>query len=229
MLHLALALAVFLILHLIPVIPGMRDRMIERLGRPGYIALHSVLSTLTLIWLILATLWAPVVVLWPMAGWQAWVTIGLMPVALFLLVAGLISPNPLSLSLRPGATDTRSGIARITRHPVFWGALLWALSHIPPNGDLRSVLLFGSMAALAAAGFALGDRRARRKLGARWDALAATSSVIPFLAMAQGRTRLRIDLPMVIAALLAAGLSAWLLHGGHAALFGVDPLTSTGF
>src|SRR5690606_38031416 len=101
-----------------------------------------------------------------------------------------------------------------------------AVSHIPPNGDLRSVLLFGSLAALAAAGFGLGDRRARRKLGSRWDELAATTSVIPFLAIAQGRARLKIDAQIVVSALVSAGLTYWLLGGGHAVLFGVDPMTA---
>src|SRR5699024_4156776 len=96
-----------------------------------------------------------------------------------------------------------------------------------PNGDLRSVLLFGSMAALAAGGFTLGERRARRKLGPRWETLASTTSIIPFLAIAQGRTRLRIDAPIIVAALLTAIVTGGLLHGGHAILFGVDPLTAT--
>lgn len=230
MLHLGLALTAFLILHLIPVIPGLRENLVRRIGRTGYLVAHSVISTAALVWVIAATLAAPTIVLWPVAGWQAWVTVILTPLALFLVVAGLLCPNPLSLSLRPGTADAQSGVVRITRHPVFWGALIWALSHIPPNGDLRSVLLFGSMAALAAAGFRLGDRRARRKLGERWIELAAATSIIPFRAIAQGRTRVRIDAPIVAAALLTALLTAWLLlAGGHVALFGVDPLMATSY
>lgn len=226
MLHLTLALLAFLILHLIPVMPGMRERLIERLGQSRYMIVHSVISTVTLVWVIVATLKAPAIMLWPAAGWQAWVTVILSPLGLFFIIAGLLSPNPLSLSIRP-AGEVQSGISRITRHPVFWGALLWAVSHIVPNGDLRSVLLFGSMAALAAGGFALGDRRARRKLGSRWETLASNTSVTPFLAIAQGRSRLRIDTPIMVAALLTALVTGWLLHGGHAVLFGVDPMIAT--
>ena len=226
MLHLSLALFAFLVLHLIPAMPGMRERLVGGLGQTRYMIVHSVISTATLVWVILATLNAPAIMLWPAAGWQAWVTLVLSPLGLFFIIAGLLSPNPLSLSVRP-ASEVQSGISRITRHPVFWGALLWAVSHIAPNGDLRSVLLFGSMAALAAGGFALGDRRARRKLGPRWETLASTTSVIPFLAIAQGRTRFRIDPPIIVAALLTALVTGWLLHGGHAVLFGVDPLTAT--
>lgn len=229
MLHLTLALASFFVLHLIPAIPGMRERMVDRIGRRAYVIAHSAISTVALVWVIVATLRAPTILLWPVAGWQAWVTVILTPLALFLLIAGLIGPNPLSLTLRPAGTEAQPGIVRITRHPVFWGALIWALAHIPPNGDLRSVLLFGSLAALAAAGFVLGDRRARRKLEGNWDALAATTSIVPFAAIAEGRARFRIDAPMVIAALLAAGVTAWLLGGGHAALFGVDPLLATAY
>lgn len=229
MLYLALAIASFLILHLIPVIPGMRDRMVRRIGQTGYIVAHSVVSTAILVWVIVETLQAPTILLWPIAGWQACVTVVLMPLALFLVIAGLLSPNPLSLTLRRDGMGVQSGIARITRHPVFWGALIWAIAHILSNGDLRSVLLFGSLAALAAAGFALGDRRAKRKLGVRWPELTAATSIMPFLAIAQRRARLRIDAPIIAALLAAAAITGWLLHGGHAALFGVDPLAATAY
>lgn len=229
MLHLALALTSFLLLHLIPMIPGIRDGMVKRIGQIGYIAAHSVVSTVTLVWVIAATLQAPTILLWPIAGWQAWVTVVLVPFALFLVIAGLLSPNPLSLTLRRGGAGAQSGIVRITRHPVFWGALIWAIAHILPNGDLRSVLLFGSLAVLAAAGFKLGDRRASRRLGVRWHELASMTSIVPFVAIARGRIPPRIDPPIVAAFLAAAAITGWLLYGGHAALFGVDPLTATAY
>lgn len=229
MLHLTLALSSFLVLHLMPVVPGMREGIVNRIGRRPYILVHSSISTLALVWVIVATLQAPTVLLWPMDGWQAWVPVTLTPLALFLVLAGLLSPNPLSLTIRHGDVGSQSGIVRITRHPVFWGALIWAVSHLVPNGDLRSVLLFGSMAALAVAGFGLGDRRAKRKLGAQWEKLAAKTSIVPFLAIAQTRTHLKIDGPMIFAALLATLVTGWLLVGGHAALFGVDPLAATAY
>jgi uncharacterized membrane protein len=151
----------------------------------------------------------------------------LSPVALFLILAGLMSPNPLSLSVFSGSGQKMGAIVQITRHPVFWGALLWAASHIPPNGDVRSLLMFSLFGALAASGFWLGDHRARRRHGERWADLARNTSIVPFAATLEGRNRLRIDLPMTAALAAAAALTWWLLGGGHAALFGVDPLAAT--
>lgn len=227
MLHLGLAVSVFILTHLVPSIPGVRDGLIVRLGKASYIFLYSLVSLATLVWVIWAALMAPIVLLWSPAGWQAWITVIVSPIALFLILAGLISANPFSLGFFAGSGREKGAIVLVTRHPVFWGALLWALSHIPSNGDVRSVLLFSILAALAASGFWLGDRRARRKLDTRWPELARDTSIIPFAATLAGRNRLRIDLPMVLALGAAAGLTFWLLAGGHGALFGADPLAAT--
>lgn len=57
--------------------------------------------------------------------------------------------------------------------------------------------------------------------------LNASTSIIPFAAIAQGRARFGIDPAMILALALTVALSAWLLLGGHAALFGTDPLAMT--
>ncbi|WP_196260149.1 NnrU family protein [Pelagibacterium limicola] len=227
MTHVVLALSVFLLTHLVTALPGVRDVLVIRLGLPSYIVIYSAISILALTWLILATLEAPVTLLWYPSGWQAWVTIIVSPVAVFLIVAGLLSPNPMSLSFFPDSRRQTGAIVEVTRHPVFWGAFLWAGGHIPPNGDMRSVLLFGVLALLALAGFVLGDRRSRRRLGSRWPKVAETTSIIPFLAIIQGRARLRFDLPLLAAMAVASVLTGWMLLGGHAFLFGADPLAAT--
>lgn len=227
MLHLGIAISAFILSHLAPAIPGVREELIARLGRRTYILVYSLLSTVMLVWVIGAALHAPVVLLWQPAGWQAWVTVILSPLALFLVMAGLLSPNPASLTLFPKAAGQKGAIVLVTRHPVLWGALLWALSHIPPNGDMRSLLLFSILAALAASGFFLSDRRAKRKHGAAWEAIAADTSILPFAATVAGRNRLRIDGAMAVALLAAAITTYWLLAGGHAVLFGADPLAAT--
>lgn len=229
MIELGLALSAFLITHLLPAWPGLRAALIARLGKRLYLSLYGLVSLATLIWVIAAALRAPVIILWWPAGWQAWITLILSPLALFLIVAGLLSANPLSLTLFPSADRPAGAILRVTRHPIFWGALIWALSHIPPNGDLRSFALFTILAALAASGFWLGDRRSKRRLGEEWDTLAAGTSILPFAATLAGRNLLGIDKPMLVALAVSALLTAWLLMGGHAALFGVDPVAATGY
>ncbi|MGH7786411.1 MAG: NnrU family protein [Candidatus Binatia bacterium] len=225
MTDLFLSLAAFILAHTIPAVPGLRARLTGLLGERVYIAVYALVSAGLLAWLIQAALTAPYLPLWYPAPWQAWVPIILMPIALWLLVAGLASANPLSISLFGTNPDIKAGaIVTVTRHPVLCGFALWSMSHMVPNGDVAALILFGSMTVLALGGIPLLDRKARQRLGSRWADLARPTSVLPFAAILDGRGRLRADRPLAIGGLVAAVLSAWLLLGGHVALFGVDPL-----
>lgn len=222
-----IALACFLAAHLVPASPRLRGWLIGRLGRPVYLGLYAAVSLVLLGWMIDAALRAPTVVLWDNAPWQWLVPIIAMPFAAILLIGGLAEPNPLSISLRH---DGEPGpMASITRHPALWGFLIWALAHIPPNGTLMAVLLFGSMALFAAAGMRRVEVKARRRLGPeRWRELSAGTSTVPFAALLSGRARparwRRLALPVV------AGLAfyAWFLVWGHAWLIGPAPLAVFG-
>ncbi|MDX6751890.1 NnrU family protein [Geminicoccaceae bacterium 1502E] len=208
-----LALGSFMLAHVIPPLPPVRARLLAALGRRGYLLAYSLLSTALLVWVLVAAARAPHLPLWTPREWHYLVPVLVMPVALWLTVAGLVQRNPLSLTLRASPPEAAPGaIIRVTRHPVLWGLLLWALAHIPPNGDLVSLVLFGFMAGLAAIGIAMLDRRLRRRLGEeRWRTLARGAA-------ADGPAYL---LPPALAAL---GLYAWFLLQGHALFIGVDPL-----
>ncbi|MFA7412962.1 MAG: NnrU family protein [Rhizobium sp.] len=227
MTNLLIALAAFLALHSVPAIPPIRAGAIAMLGRRTYLGLYSLISVLVLAWVFQAALTTEYIPLWEPAGWQAKVTLVTAPIGMFLVLAGLASSNPLSITMRqetaPGA------ITAITRHPVLWGFLFWSLGHLVPNGDLRSLILFGGLALFTVSGFALLDRRARKRLAGRWDQMAKASSLVPFAAALSGRNRLRIDAPLLLSALAAAAITGWLLSGGHALLFGADPLLATSF
>ncbi len=217
------AMGAFLGAHLIPATPRLRSRLVARLGRKVYLSLYSVMSLILLVWVVAASRRADAVSLWDPDTWQWHLAFALMAVATFFLVAGLMAPNPLSISLRSGSTP--GAIATITRHPVLWAFLLWSLAHIPPNGDLVRVILFGGMALFSVIGFFLLDTKARRRLGQeRWHALSRETSILPFAAIAAGRAspiRLR---SLARAGLIAALLYGWFLLHGHALLIGVDPL-----
>ena len=220
-----LALAAFLAAHSVPAAPSLRARLVESLGRRAYLAAYSVLSLALLAWLVAAARRADTVPLWQPAAWQWYVPLAVMPAALFLVVSGLLEPNPLSVALRPG--DEPGPVTAITRHPVLWGFLLWAASHVPPNGDLVAVVLFGTMVAFSLVGFALLDAKARRRLGpARWQALSRATSVLPFVALLYGRATLAPSRGSLIAFASALALCAWFLAQGHALLIGPDPLAS---
>lgn len=174
-------------------------------------------------WLVVAARHAETVLLWDAAPWQWRVPLVAMPVAMFLFVAGLLAPNPLSISVRsesePGA------ITAVTRHPVVWAFLIWALAHIPPNGDLVSVILSGVIALFSAGGFLLLDAKARKRLGPEpWRALSADTSILPFAAILSGRARRTAVLPLILTGAAAVALYGWFILQGHSLLIGPDPL-----
>jgi uncharacterized membrane protein len=82
------------------------------------------------------------------------------------------------------------GIVRITRHPFLWGVALWALVHLIVNGDLASLVLFGSLLVLALGGTVSIDAKRRRHFGEQWTQFASVTSGVPFAAIAAGRNRL---------------------------------------
>jgi uncharacterized membrane protein len=74
-----------------------------------------------------------------------------------------------------------------------------------PNGDVASLVFFGSLAGLSLGGTLLIDRKKRLALGSHWSRLAEVTSNLPFAALVAGRTRLRwreIGLLRIVAALL---------------------------
>ncbi|WP_445500678.1 NnrU family protein [Microvirga sp. G4-2] len=217
------ALGAFLAAHLIPASRGLRARLILLMGRTAYLAAYSILSLALLGWLIVAAQRAGTVWLWDPAPWQWHVPFVAMPAATFLLVAGLMAANPLSISLR-GGTDP-GPITAVTRHPVLWGFLIWAATHIPPNGTVVALLLFGAMALFSLLGFILLDLKARKRLGPeRWRELAAGTSILPFAALLSGRARWNALRPLVLPALIAVAVYVWFMLQGYALLIGPDPL-----
>lgn len=188
--HLGLAALLFVALHFLSR-ARIRASIVDVAGENAWLGTFSMLSVLLLAWLIWAYGAAPEMILWTAAGWARWLPIIVMPVATVLVVCGYITPNPTIAGI--GASVMRSdnparGIIRVTRHPLMWGVVLWALSHIPANGDAASVILFGSMAALALLGMPSMDAKLKARKGDDWARLEATTSLIPFVAIAQGRT-----------------------------------------
>src|SRR5262249_39128244 len=70
------------------------------------------------------------------------------------------------------------------------GVALWALVHLIVNGDLASLILFGSLLVLALGGTAAIDAKRRRSFGEQWMQFAAVTSNVPFAAIVAGKNRL---------------------------------------
>jgi uncharacterized membrane protein len=86
----SLALVLFLGANLIPASPSLRSGLISRMGRAAYLTAYSGLSLELLAWLILAAQRAETALLWDTAPWQWNVPFLAMPIAAFLLIAGLM-------------------------------------------------------------------------------------------------------------------------------------------
>jgi uncharacterized membrane protein len=219
-------LAVFLIAHVIPALPAIRRALQARLGGGGFLAAYSVLSLLLFAWLISEALAAPYIPLWFAGPWGHWLAVVFVPLALVLLGASALAPNPLSIAFVNRPFDPAApGAVAITRHPILWGLGLWGLAHLPANGDLVGLLLFGSLGAFAFVGMTVTEGRRRKILGeATWLSLAASTSLLPFVALLTGRARWPGDRVTLTGAAVGLLLAVLLLMFGHVWLFGRDPL-----
>lgn len=185
---LILATLIFVGGHFVLSSTPLRGAIAGRIGEYPFMGLFSALSVAVLMWMIRAYGEAPFVEIWVMAGWMRWLPVALMLVASVLVVASVTTPNPTAAGMPVSfAAAGPKGIIKVTRHPMMWGAGLWALSHMLPNGDLASLIFFGGMAVLALWGTVLIDAKKKDRLGPHWETLAAQSSNLPFAAVIEGR------------------------------------------
>ena len=167
-----------------------------RIGERAYLGAYSLVSLVLLVLLIRAYNATTLSVLvWPTADWLRVIPLVVMPLALLLLVGGVLLKNPTTAGvvLDKGEEVPVTGVMRLTRHPIQCAILLWALSHLLTNGDPASLVFFGSIALVSGYGMLLIDRRKRLVFGEHWDTFRAATSVIPFLAIARGRQSLRVS------------------------------------
>ena len=193
MLSLLLASAFFLLIHFGVSGTRLRDALVARLGEGPYRGAFSLASLIGILWMSHAYSHAPTIELWGKLHGLRPLAFAVVFAGVLLVVLGLASPNPTSVrmgaELAQGPLTVR-GVIRITRHPFLWGVGLWALVHLTVNGDLASLVLFGSLLLLALAGTAVIDAKLRRRLGERWQAFAASTSNVPFGAIAAGHNQL---------------------------------------
>ncbi len=212
------ALVVFALAHMVPSRPGIRARLTGMLGEGLYLALYVAVSLVLMIWVISAAGRAPAVFLWTAPVWTFWLPVIVMPVAFILVAAGLLEPNPLSVSVNRQAFDARRpGIVGLTRHPVLWGFGLWGLSHIPVNGLLVHFILFGGVTLLSFMGMRIVDKKRQRVLGGEtWYQLESGR---------RARTLSRILTTRTLAGVVVGlALTGFFLLYAHQAWIGVSPV-----
>lgn len=229
MVSLVAAATFFVLIHLLVSGTRVRDALVAKIGQGPYMGVFSLASIAGLVWMGMAygrARGTPVdVIFWEVTPLTRHIQLGITLIAFLLVVPGLATPNPTSVRQEGvlNQPDAVKGMLRITRHPFLWGVALWAAGHLLVNGNLASLILFGSLLALAIFGTASIDAKRKRALGETWDSFAAQTANLPFAAIAAGRQSLklgeigwwRIGLAIVIWAALA-----W----GHPYIFGVRAL-----
>jgi uncharacterized membrane protein len=135
-----LGLAVFIGAHVLVTLREQRAGVIARLGEGPYKGLFSLVSLIGIV--LIAYGFARyraggTIEVWYPPTWMRHITVLLMWPAVVCVVAAYI----------PGE------IKRVLKHPMLVGVKLWALAHLLSNGDLGSIILFGSIL-----GWAVFDR-----------------------------------------------------------------------
>jgi uncharacterized membrane protein len=159
-----LGVAVFVGVHLVPMMPEWRAALVARLGEGGYKATFSVLALAGLIGAIVAYRFTPHVPLWSS------------PEPLRALTALLMLAAVLLFAGAKGVPWFR----RIVRHPMLWAIALLGIAHLLANGEPAGVILFGGLAAFGLAWQPLTDRRDAARDPAQWQEIRRTTSFWPF-------------------------------------------------
>lgn len=208
----------FLLIHFGVSGTRLRDALTGKLGEGPYRGLFSLASLLGIAWVIYAYRRAPLIPTWGfLLGFRSAAYV-LVLIAFLFAVIGVLTPSPTRVGMESKLDpETARGMVRITRHPFLWGVGLWAATHLVLNGDVASLILFGTFLVLAVGGTASIDAKRRRKFPERWPKFAQATSSVPFAAIARGSNRLapavaEIGLWRIIAALVLYGL-AFYLHG----------------
>ena len=137
-------LALFLGIHVLPMIPSLRAALSARWGEPRYKGVFSLISAVGLVLIV--------------AGYA---------------VADdrtrLFAPFPAARTLAPfamvasfilfAAANMRGHLRRILRHPMLLGLLIWASVHLLANGDRAGTVLFGAFLAYAIVDLVSATRR----------------------------------------------------------------------
>ena len=133
---LILGLVLFLGVHTLTTQRDARAALIGKLGDGGYKGLYSLASFAGL-----------ALIVWGYSVYRAtgWIDVWYPPVAMRHITLLLMLPAVIFVV----ASYIRGRIYTTLKHPMLAGIKLWAAAHLLANGDLGSIVLFGSFLAWA--------------------------------------------------------------------------------
>ena len=129
---LILGIIIFFSIHLVPIFP-IKNILINRLGENKYKGLFSLIALLGLLIIIYGFSRADFYPIWDPLPYSKEIALALMPISMILLAAANVQTN----------------IKRFIKHPMLIAVLIWSFVHLIANGDLRSIILFGSFGTYA--------------------------------------------------------------------------------
>lgn len=129
MVLIVLGMVLFIGIHLVPLNQGLRERLQQRFGALGYLALFSILSLAGLAIAVIGFRGAEFEPLWSPPAFARALTMAMMPLAFILLVAAYLPTH----------------LRRLLRHPMLLGLVVWSAVHLLANGDLASTIIFASL------------------------------------------------------------------------------------
>ena len=185
-----LGLVLFFGVHAVTTQRDLRGRLIGAVGESGYKAGYSLVSLAGLVMIV----WgfahyrsAGMIEVWDPPTFLKHITVALMLPAVILVVADYI----------------RGRIYATLKHPMLAGIKLWAAGHLLANGDLGSIILFGSFL-----GWAVFDRISLKRRsdpggppipvgGIANDAIAVAVGIVAYLALAFAFHPVVIGVPVI--------------------------------
>jgi uncharacterized membrane protein len=183
-------LVLFFGVHTLTTQRELRARLIKSWGEGGYKTGYAVASLVGL-----------VLIVWGFAHYRAteWIDVWYPPKALKHLTVALMLPAVILVV----ASYIRGRIYTAVKHPMLSGIKLWAAAHLLANGDLGSIILFGSFLAWAVFDRVSLKRRADAGAppipvgGPTNDLIAIAVGIVAYLALAFAFHPVVIGVPVV--------------------------------
>jgi len=185
-----LGLVLFLGVHTLTTQRELRARVIASAGEGGYKIGYALVSLLGF-----------ALIVWGFAHYRAtgWIDVWHPPTALKHVTVALMLPAVILVV----AAYIRGRIYTALKHPMLTGVKLWAAAHLLANGDLGSIILFGSFL-----GWAVFDRISLKRRadsgappipvgGPGNDLIAVAVGLIAYLALAFAFHPVVIGVPVV--------------------------------
>lgn len=172
-----LGLVLFLGVHVLTSLREPRASLVNAMGEGAYKGVYSLVSAAGL-----------ALIVWGFAHYRAtgWIDVWTPPTAFRHITVALMLPAVILVA----ASYIRGRIYTTLKHPMLAGVKLWAFAHLLANGDLGSIILFGSFL-----GWAVYDRISLKRRadagappipvgGVTNDLIAVAVGIIAYLALA---------------------------------------------